>query len=321
VADDAVVIDGTETAFPQWLTDPEGPLGPQAVIVRGERLRKWGLSEVWRVELDGPGARSVIVKRGTGEMAEEARRYRELVVPLRLPAAQLIAARGGHGTDPVVLVLEDVGRDTLEQRPTAEGYREAVRTLARMRALAARRLAEDPAIGAGLRWTTADFADTARRAGVGLAAVRPELAEALDPATRVLTDRLERVSGDPESIVHSDFHAKNLVHGSDGAIVPVDWPGAYVHAHLGDLYCLLREARKHGHGQRVGVDDLPDVFAREAGADPAAVREQLVTGGLCWTLIALRWVVEEGIHVVPESVDWIDELVADARSLAERHPD
>jgi len=310
------MINRTETTFPQWLTDPDGPLGPQAVIVRGERLRKWGLSEVWRLELDGPGARSVIVKRGSGEMAEEARRYRELVVPLRLPAPQVIAARGGHDMDPVVLVLEDVGRDTLEQRPTVEGYQEAARALARMRALATPRLAQDPAVGAGLRWTTADFADTVRRAEAGLAAIRPGLAAALDPVTGVLFDRLDRLSGHPGTIVHGDFHAKNLIHGVDGAIVPVDWPGAYVHAHLGDLYCLLREARKHGRDQRVGAAALPDVFAQESGADPAAVREQMVTGGLCWTLIALRWVVEEGIHAVPESADWIDELVADARSLA-----
>lgn len=137
------MIDATETDFPDWLTDPQGPLGPDAVFVCGEPLRQWGLSEVWRLQLGGPEPRSVIVKRGTGEMAEEARRYRELVVPLGIAAAGLLAAQGGDG-QPVVLVLEDVGPDTLEQRPTVKGYEEAARTLARMRAVAARRLAQDP---------------------------------------------------------------------------------------------------------------------------------------------------------------------------------
>ena len=30
---------------------------------------------------------------------------------------------------------------------------------------------------------------------------------------------------------------------------------------------------------------------------------------MVWTLRALRWVLEEGIHVVPEANTWIDELV------------
>ncbi|MFJ4922949.1 phosphotransferase [Streptomyces sp. NPDC088725] len=310
----------TETDFPAWLRDAAGLLGHGVLPLRGERLRLWGLSEVWRLELAGMGPRSVVVKRGTGEMAEEAARYRDLVAPLRVPAPRLIAARGGGGTEPVVLVLEDAGQHTLEQRPTAGGYREAVRTLARMRAVAARELASLPALGAGSRRTTADFADTARVTGAALARLRPDLAGALDGPARVLAGRLELLAADPgahpATLVHSDFHAKNLVLGTGGRVVPVDWPLAYVHAHLGDLYCLLREARNHGRAQQVEVASLPGVFAEEAGADPASVREQLVIGGLCWTLLALRWVVEDGVRVVPESARWIDELVSDARSLA-----
>ena len=318
-----------EDVFPDWLTGPLGPLDPGAVPLRGERLRQWGLSEVWRIEPGGPGPRSVVVKRGTGEMAEEARRYRDLLVPLGLPAPRLIAASGGSGAEPGLMVLEDVGRDTLEQRPTAEGYREAVRTLARMRATAAHGLAGDPALGAELRRSAADFADLADRAAAGLGALRPDLAGALDAPALRLAERLaalDRQAGDDRggasgpgavTIVHSDFHAKNLVHGDGGRITPVDWPGAYLHAHLGDLYCLLREARKRGIGEEVRLGALPGVFADAAGIDPASVPDLLVTGGLCWTVIALRWVVEEGVRAVPESADWIDELVAEARALAE----
>lgn len=316
------MIDAAETDFPDWLNDSLGLLGPDTRPVGGERLRQWGLSEVWRVRLDGPAPRSVIVKRGTGEMAEEARRYRELVVPLGIAAAGLLAARGGAEEDgdgegrPVVLILEDVGPDTLEQRPTAEGYQEAVRTLARMRAVAARRMAQDPAIGMGLRWTTDDFADTARRAATALAALRPDLTGAVDAPAKVLVERLDRLSGQPDTIVHGDFQGKNLIHGPRGSVIPVDWPGAYVHPHLGDLYLLIREARNHEHVLKVDADDLIGVFARTAGADPASVFDQMMLGGLCWTLLALRWVVQEGIGVVPESADWVDGLAADLRSLA-----
>lgn len=63
---------------------------------------------------------------------------------------------------------------------------------------------------------------------------------------------------------------------------------------------------------------LPELFAREAGTDLATVTDQLLTGGLCWTMSALRWVVEIGVHVVPVSREWIDELVTDLRDLAGR---
>jgi hypothetical protein len=316
VAHDVAVIVQAESDLPDWLTGPHGPLGPDAVFVRGELLRCWGLSEVWRLQLGGPEPRSVIVKRGTGEMAEEARRYRELVVPLGIAAPRLLTTRGGDDGQPVVLVLQDVGSSTLEQRPTAAGYEMAVRTLSKIRAVAARRLARDPAIGMRLRQTVDDFAETAHRAAVGLAELRPDLAEALDGPAKVLTHRLEQLSGQPDTIVHGDFQGKNLIHGAEGSIVPVDWPGAYVHPNLGDLYLLLREARHHERILKIDANGLINVFAREAETDPVSVREQIRTGGLCWTMLALRWAVEEGVRTVPVSAGWIDELVADALSLA-----
>jgi hypothetical protein len=317
-----VVIETTGRALPGWLTDLAGGLGVGGPViggpvVGGELLRRWGLSEVWRVQLGGPVPRSVIVKRGTGEMADEARRYRQLVVPLAAPAPRLLATAGGAGAEQVVLVLQDVGPETLEQRPSADGYRAAVRALARMRTSAARRLSTDSAVGAGLRMTTADFADTARRAGAGLAALRPDLAGRLDDPARTLVNRLDRLT-EPETIVHGDFHAKNLIHARGGQIIAVDWPSAHVHAHLGDLYCLLREADKRGLARDAGTAALPETFAREAGADVRNVVDDLVTGGLCWIMLALRWLVDEGIRAVPESREWLDELVADCSALARR---
>jgi phosphotransferase family enzyme len=281
------------TELPSWLRD----VAPFALD--GEQLRRWGLSEVWRVRVGGLDPRSVIVKRGTGEMADEARRYRDLVIPLGVAAPDLLAATGGHDGEPMVLVLADVGQDTLEQRPTEEGYREAVRALARMRAVAARRLARDPAIGAALRRTTADFAADAHRVGLG-------------DSVRALVDRLDRLAGVPATIVHGDYHAKNLIHTAEAGIVAVDWPSASIHPHLGDLYCLIREADKLG----LSTGDLTAVFAQEAGADPGDVADQVVTGGMCWTLTTLRWLTDEGVQAIPEAHEWLGDLAAELRTLA-----
>ena len=95
-----------------------------------EKLRHWGLSEVWRVRLAGDPPRTVIAKRGTGSMAAEARCYQDLVIPLGLPAPQVVEV---IGADPAILILADAGAPDLEQRSTREDHRAAVRTLARMR--------------------------------------------------------------------------------------------------------------------------------------------------------------------------------------------
>jgi hypothetical protein len=103
--------------------------------------------------------------------------------------------------------------------------------------------------------------------------------------------------------VHGDFQAKNLLHTTGGGIVTIDGSDAYRHPHLGDLYLLLHEGRKHDRAGRIRWDVLPAVFASEAGADLETVTGHLVTGGLCWTMSALRWVVEIGVHAVPVSRD------------------
>ncbi|GAB2570174.1 hypothetical protein Aab01nite_06440 [Paractinoplanes abujensis] len=284
---------------PDWLPGLDG------TVVGGEVLRRWQLSEVWRIHLKGGGATSVIAKRGVGELAGEARRYRDLVVPLGISAPRLLA-EGGPG----VIVLEDLGGEDLEERPTAEGYAEAVRVLARMRSEAVRGLGAVPA--AGLRRDTADLLEVARRADAALTGLRPDLAGALDEPVRAMTERL---GDEPATVVHGDFQAKNLLHRPGGGIVVLDWSDACVHAHLGDLHLLLREGRKQG---RVSMDGLTELYAHEAGIDVRTVDDQLVTGGLCWTMGALRWVAEVGVHAVPISRTWIDELVSELRELARR---
>ncbi|MFG1761097.1 phosphotransferase [Micromonospora echinofusca] len=297
-----------ETTLPGWLPDLDG------TIVGGDLLRGWALSEVWRIRLDGATRKSVIAKRGIGELADEARRYHELVVPLAIPAPRLLAEDGAG-----VIILEDFGGDNLMDRPTAEGYEQAVRVLARMRAESALRLASDRALAAGLRRSTADFVAVAARADAAMTALRPDLAGALDDPIRSMTARLEQLSNEPETIVHGDFQAKNLLHTPDGGIVTVDWSDAYVHPHLGDLYLLLREGRKQGRIDGMRLDALPALFAHEADTDLQTVTDQLLTGGLCWTMNALRWVVETGVHAVPVSREWVDELVTDLQELAQRH--
>ena len=92
---------------PDWIDHVadavEAALGTRAAHdLHGDRLRSWGSSEVWRICADGG---SIIVKRGTGEMAGEAAILRDLVAPLQVPSPDLLLAREEAGA--AFLVLAD----------------------------------------------------------------------------------------------------------------------------------------------------------------------------------------------------------------------
>lgn len=252
--------------------------------VHSELLRQWGSSEVRRLSY---GLRSVIVKRGSDAQSGEAAAYEQYVVPLELPAPRLLY--GGDG----VIVLEDVGRVTLEQEPTADGFLAAADLLAGIRS----------------------------RAVPGPSGFPPERG-------KELADRIGRVSFDiapltealaalhqlaPSGVVHGDFVPKNLV--TNGTRwTAVDWPLAYVAPHLSDLYTLVRDAVAFGYER----GPIVARYVEAAGADSFVVDRQLLVGGACFCLLALTFVVEEGVRTIPESKDWIDPLLAELADLVEQ---
>lgn len=130
----------------------------------------------------------------------------------------------------------------------------------------------------------------------------------------MLAPNLRRLAATvPVTIVHGDFESKNIVLSAAGPCA-VDWSTAQVGAHLGDLYSLCRDATLAGGP----TDKIIAAYADECahlGAPAADLEWQLALGGVVWTLRALRWVLEEGIHVVPESRTWIDELVERAGNV------
>jgi Ser/Thr protein kinase RdoA (MazF antagonist) len=281
--------------FPRWL-----PLVADGrVAVNGDKLRHWGISETWRI---GWTDRSTsIVKRGSGEEALALDVYEHLLIPYRIAAPRLITAH--RGDDFVVLMFEDVGTRSLAEQPSTGGWLAAARLLAQLRHGARER------VRAGrFRFSTAEITEARARAADALAGVRPDLAGALDGCEPLLVPHLRRLAESvPETIIHGDFESKNLVLTDTGPCA-IDWSTAQVGAHLGDLYSLVRDARLVGGP----ADDIVAAYADECarlGAPVVDLHWQLALGGMVWTVRALRWVLEEGIHVVPEAITWIDELV------------
>ncbi|MGW6201041.1 phosphotransferase [Kribbella sp. NPDC055110] len=263
----------------------EATKAPAVAELHGELLRQWGSSEVWRLSF---GLNSVIVKRGTDGQADEAAAYERFVVPLELPAPSLIHRyrSGGAG----VMVLEDVGRVTLEQEPTAEGFAASAELLARIRRRALGGHSEFPPE------RVKEMADRIGRIGFDLG-----------PLTEALAG-LHRDA--PTAVVHGDYVPKNLV--TDGTRwTAIDWPGAYAAPHLSDLFTLLRDAVALGHNRAPIVAHYVDA----AGGNPALVERQILVGGGCFYLVALRFIVEEGLRTIPESTGWIDGLLAELEDV------
>ena len=281
---------------PVWIQSIADPVlaetrAPDLDALTGELLREWASSEVWRLSY---GLRSVIAKRGSDAQVSEATAYERFVVPFGLPAPELLHLE--RTEDAVLLVIADVGLVNLEQEPTAEGFLAAAELLASLRS----KPVEGPS-----EFTSARLVDLVDRAKLS-----EQLSTAIVVKTVPALDALH--AGAPLAVVHGDFVPKNLV--TDGKIwTAVDWPSAYLAPHLSDLYTLLREAVALGH-QR---DPILDRYLDASGADPEVVRRQLSVGGICFSLLALSWIVEEGRRTVPESTDWIAPLIEELDGLTE----
>ncbi|GLY99566.1 hypothetical protein [Actinoplanes sp. NBRC 103695] len=162
---------------PGWLPLVSGG----RVAVGGDKLRHWGISETWRIRWTGGS--TTIVKRGAGAEALALDVYEQVLIPGRIAAPRLIAAHRGDGF--VVLEFEDVGAQSLAQRPSTDGWLAAARLLARLRNEARGRMDA----GSRFRFSTAELTDTWRRAATALAGVRPDLAGALDGCEPLLEPR------------------------------------------------------------------------------------------------------------------------------------
>ncbi|MFI6678405.1 phosphotransferase family protein [Kribbella sp. NPDC050469] len=263
----------------------EATEAPGVGALHGELLRQWGSSEVWRLSY---GLRSVIAKRGTDGQADEARAYERFVVPLGLPAPRLI--HNHRDDDAGVMILADVGRVTLEQEPSADGFAAAAELLATIRQRPVDGPSEFPAE------RVKELADRIGRIDFDLAP---------------LTEALAALHRDaPAAVVHGDFVPKNLV--TDGARwTAIDWPGAYLAPHLSDLYTLIRDAVALGHER----EPILARYLDATGADPALVDRQFLVGGGCFFLIALRFIVEEGLRTIPESKNWIAGLLSELEDV------
>lgn len=270
-------------------------------------LRKWALSEVYRVKLETGESR--IIKWGGSGTAIEGEVYQRLVHPLQIKAPQIFDIV--QLKDSGVIIMQDVGEKNLEQQPQPGYFLEASRELARLRAKATANLikmAPKKLITAysvsmnDFLWLLEDL----------LKSKKLTENRVLLQIKKVLPHHLEIIYRMfPTSIVHHDYHAKNLLIQGNG-IVPIDWSAAYLSPHLGDLYCLINEALALSNLTR---EDMISAFLEETDYHIDHLNWQVRIGGLCWLIKTLRWLVYGGTDIIPGSETWIPDLLNDVEHL------
>lgn len=123
------------------------------------------------------------------------------------------------------------------------------------------------------------------------------------------------------TMVHHDYHAKNLVIQNGRRILAIDWSNAYLSSHLGDLYCLINEADSYAH---VSEEEIIHAYWAELGSNLLPMEQlkwQVQIGGLCWLIRSLRWLVYGGTDTIPGSEAWVPDLLADMGKLLEEPSD
>ncbi|MCM3627771.1 phosphotransferase [Paenibacillus glycanilyticus] len=271
-------------------------------------LRQWALSEVYRVTLATGESR--IIKWGGNEMAGEANIYDQLVYPLQIKAPAIF--HYVELQDSGVMVMEDAGDSNLEEQPMPAYFLEAARELARFRLAATANLESLPKEVINAHTVSSedflclleDLLRSDRLAG-SISLLR--LRELLPPHLAKLEHSV------PLSIVHHDYHAKNLLIQHNGGIMPIDWSNGYLSPHLGDLYRLILEAQAFGG---LSKEEVIAAYREDADITIEQLNWQISVGGLCWLIKTLRWLAYGGTEIIPGSDAWVPDLMNDVEILA-----
>lgn len=279
-------------------------------VTKWQLLRKWSLSEVYRITLQTGDTQ--IVKWGGNEMVRETDIYKQLLEPLRIRSPHIY---GYYADDSGgIMLMEDAGERDLEQQPDADSFLEAARELARLRLTAAASLKKG-AVSESIRVkhlvTAADFVRQLDDLSGSNGLINDPI---IQRAREWLPEHIEKLYRQvPLTLVHHDYHAKNLLLQGE-RILPIDWSNAYLSPHLGDLYCLIMDSDTAS----LSSNAIIGAYLNESQSDQSE-REQLMwqlrIGGLCWLVRTLRWLVFGGTDTIPGSDLWIPDLITDMGKL------
>ena len=135
-----------------------------------------------------------------------------------------------------------------------------------------------------------------------------EILNVLSRTVKVFSKHLDHLYQElPLTLNHNDYHAKNLLH-VDGRIIPVDWESARISPHIGDLYCLIEEA-KDQHISKAEIVGTYNSALKDLGVQEEVTDWHLDMGGICWSIHCLQWILEFGLVAIPMSKGWVPNFL------------
>jgi hypothetical protein len=246
--------------------------------------------------------------KGVGS-ADEVLIYRRLLAGGRFGAPLLYASVHDEGAGCDLLLLEDVGEDTLDGAGLDE-WLETFRWLARVHAAYAGRADELRALGCLSEQDESYYQSLRRRARAHVAAGgTPGGVGRFDRLMRGWGCLVGRLVRQPRTLVHGDIFPGNL-HLQPGPVVrPVDWEGAAVGLGAWDLARLLDG---WGSDKPAFVACYLQEFARHAAlpGGEAAFRQALACCAIPDALWHLAWSEEDCrdaafVGSVLDRVEWV----------------
>ena len=304
----------TSDSSPNWLELIADSLKP-AKVIGVDPLRKWSLSQVFRLTLDDEN-RTLIAKRGIPTKGPtELEIYQECLIPLAIDAPTIFESYASDSE--YILLMEDLRGTDLEQHPSNSYFLDAARTLVDIRA-STDKIGKISASNLQRHLLTKDqllldFDYVIERAGLEHREMVHALGRQADSFSRHLGRLYQEV---PPTLNHNDYHAKNLLHVS-GRIVPVDWANARISPHLGDLYCLINE----GNDQHISRETLIGAYRsalKDRGRQEEVTDWHLGLGGLCWSVHCLQWILEFGLDAIPISKTWVPNFLTEICAIISR---
>jgi thiamine kinase-like enzyme len=214
-----------------------------------------------------------------------------------------------------ILVMKDFKGETLEYNPQFDDFVEAAKTLSKIRnnarsAIKKGKLTNEKYLTHYVSKdnVTNDLMYLSQQDKYVDSAKKTFLNKALDVLPYHVSQLYKNF---PLTLTHNDYHLKNLLRINEGIAV-IDWASAYLSPHLGDLYCLIHEAKNYN----ISPADLIYAYSEEMDDSLSNdIEWQINMGGICWTIHVLRQLFDYGIEAIPVAREWVPELISDIHIL------
>jgi Ser/Thr protein kinase RdoA (MazF antagonist) len=244
--------------------------------------------------------------------------YRRILAGARFGAPALHASVCDDARRRYVLVLEDVGENTLAHADL-EDWLAAVRLLGTMHGSYQGRGRELRALGCLGEHDAAHYRRISEAARANLAPAAPSELDRFDRLMARARPRLESLARWPGTLVHGDLYADNVMLQPGGRVRLIDWEEAAIGLGADDLSALIEGWE--GEGRELLVDAYLDAVAEGPGepADRRRFEHLLIHCDILQALRYLGWDAEYCRD--PEAVTGLLGTIEDALCRLERAED